>query len=462
MAESNEEFSRQPELDVSEQRNKKFRKQTTVERAATSYCAQLLAEAKELLIEYYEAKGAKRVLDTPSVVEPAKAPLALPWRLTDQTARALELAIDAADSRNSKAQDAWTAVYDLERVLISALPPSRLERRAWIIRNRYREVAGASKFAIYDASRPQAKDGTTVDIDTLRADLMELHRELVREYIFANAMEEQRAAMSHQIAVMTLFLFFAVMMLFILAFIAPALRAWFLGLALVGLGVWIFWAYRGGRISRSLNAVLLVAILGTYTATSLQAQSVSPPSSAPIATGAQTHRVSAAEPHPDKSRTTVGDRVTSALATPADFPFDGLLTFLLVAFAGFMGGAFSVVRRLQAPTADGDAALNLQGLTAGESNVTLAPLSGAIAGLVLYLFFCGKLIEGTLFPTIFSPEIKSPTSFTSFITLLQTTGPQSGFDFAKVLVWCFVAGFAERLVPDAIDRLTSAAQKAGK
>ena len=451
-----EQFKQSPE-----QTERKFRKRTTVQRAAAAYCAQLLAEANELLSELFEQRNIA-VPVAKTEVAPDDAIPQPRWLPTAQSVRTLELAIAAADRPDTSAQGTWTAVYDLERALLAALPPSRLERRAWIIRNRYREVAGAAKFAIYDASRPQAKDGTTVDIDALRADLLELHRELVREYIFANAIEEQRATMSHQIAVMTLFLFFAVMLLFILAFIAPAIRAWFLGLALVGLAAWIFWGYRGGRISRNLGALLLVVALTASTAISAQGQNVAPRSVVPTATNEHAQKASTAEAHPDKTSPAIGDRVRNALATPSDFPFDGLLTFLLVAFAGFMGGAFSVVRRLQTPAADGDAALNLQGLTAGEANVTLAPLSGAIAGLVLYLFFCGKLIEGTLFPTIFSPEVKPPLSFTSFITLLQTTGPQSGFDLAKVLVWCFVAGFAERLVPDAIDRLTSAAQKAGK
>jgi hypothetical protein len=143
-------------------------------------------------------------------------------------------------------------------------------------------------------------------------------------------------------------------------------------------------------------------------------------------------------------------------------PFDGFLTLLMVAFAGFLGGAFSVVRRLQTPTSDGDVVRSVQSLSAAEAYMVLAPVSGAIAALVLYLFFCGRLVEGPLFPAIFSPLVDKPTSFTTFLAFLEHTGPTSGFDQAKTLVWCFIAGFAERLVPDAIDRLTSAAQKDGK
>jgi hypothetical protein len=44
--------------------------------------------------------------------------------------------------------------------------------------------------------------------------------------------------------------------------------------------------------------------------------------------------------------------------------------------------------------------------------------------------------------------------FTSFLT---DTGPASGADFALLIVWSFIAGFAERLVPDTLNRLVTKA-----
>ena len=51
---------------------------------------------------------------------------------------------------------------------------------------------------------------------------------------------------------------------------------------------------------------------------------------------------------------------------------------------------------------------------------------------------------------------KESVEFTDF---LKQTGPESGVSFAMLLVWSFIAGFAERFVPDTIDRLVSQAQK---
>lgn len=89
------------------------------------------------------------------------------------------------------------------------------------------------------------------------------------------------------------------------------------------------------------------------------------------------------------------------------------------------------------------------------------PIVGAIAAVVLYLTFAGQLVSGDLFPNIdCSPA--DDKACTRFGSLLSSYGPKSAIDFARVLVWSFIAGFAERLVPNTLEALSKSVSNANK
>jgi hypothetical protein len=130
-----------------------------------------------------------------------------------------------------------------------------------------------------------------------------------------------------------------------------------------------------------------------------------------------------------------------------------LPTFFLVLFAGAMGGFISMQRRLQSTSREGDPLDNLTNMANGWFSLFLAPISGGFFALVLYMIFIAHLIEGTIFPHIVSPcAAEKGLPFKDFA---ECTGAASGGDFAKLMVWSFIAGFAERFVPDTLDRLTA-------
>ena len=176
------------------------------------------------------------------------------------------------------------------------------------------------------------------------------------------------------------------------------------------------------------------------------------------------------------------------------------LTIFVVVVAGGMGGFVSALQRIQAPRTEGDSIYNLSLLFHGSNSVFVAPITGAIFATLLYLMFTSGILQGTFFPAIFTPEEnpsgisvnKSSENFNSnsavdseqigvnlnsklqpnpttnqaitkpslkkglnVFDFLARSGPGSGKDYALLIIWCFIAGFAERFVPDALDRLIS-------
>ena len=134
-----------------------------------------------------------------------------------------------------------------------------------------------------------------------------------------------------------------------------------------------------------------------------------------------------------------------------------------VMITGSIGGMISAVRRLQ-DAADTDTnALTYIDLKYGWLNILLAPVYGATFSLVLLLFFTAGFLKGDLFPiiTTMSAKVAEEADTVSLVMseFFTNTYPVTGTDCAKLLVWSFIAGFAEKFVPDTLDRLIARSQK---
>lgn len=126
----------------------------------------------------------------------------------------------------------------------------------------------------------------------------------------------------------------------------------------------------------------------------------------------------------------------------------------MVALAGLFGGFVSVQQRLQGAT-DVDPFFKRLELSAGwGSIVLLAPLMGMVFAVVLFEIFVTGTVSGTLLPTFLKvdPNKVDPSTFRSFGV---GSTPATPADWAKLAVWGFVAGFAERFVPDVVSRLAA-------
>jgi len=94
-------------------------------------------------------------------------------------------------------------------------------------------------------------------------------------------------------------------------------------------------------------------------------------------------------------------------------------------------------------------------LTRLAESFYFAPVGGAIGALVLFCLFASDLIKGDLFPSITTALTSDAAKNNphSFFAFLNSAGPENGVQTAKLLVWSFIAGFSERLVPTALDQL---------
>lgn len=162
------------------------------------------------------------------------------------------------------------------------------------------------------------------------------------------------------------------------------------------------------------------------------------------------------------------------------------ITVASVACAGIVGGCVSMLQRIQSAPTEGDALFNLAALTNGWRGLSLSPLYGAIFASLLFVLFAAGILRGSVFPKIetvgsettqpaaaaateagpnpsASPTptpAPAPTATPTSRVLqvkdfLKETGPKDGVSFALLMIWSFIAGFAERLVPDTLNRLVA-------
>jgi len=132
---------------------------------------------------------------------------------------------------------------------------------------------------------------------------------------------------------------------------------------------------------------------------------------------------------------------------------------VLVMLAGMLGAFFSALTRLynveQASVALVTPTIQQLGGVYLLVYSFVPPVIGAIAAVVLYLIFVGKLIQGGLFPTISCLPDKPCVSL---LDLMNFYWPKDPEDYGKALVWSFAAGFSERLVPDLLQGLIAKQQ----
>lgn len=306
----------------------------------------------------------------------------------------------------------WGDVYEFDLLMLEISEPKDLVRKAYDMRAKYRSIAGARDYDAYIASKPpdlstldtdnhDAEPGAPVmTVETLRADVRYLLKQIYLYYALLPYREGVREVLTKRARNMTLLFVFLII-------VAIAL---------------------GYGIKSTPTSIAVVVIL-----------------------------------------------------------------------AGTIGGCISMLQRIQSAPSEGDALYNLASLEKGWTGISLSPLYGAIFAMLLFILFSAGILRGTIFPVMHtvadenpsgvqtskevasekaagattqaapaSEATPSPTASVAptpdkkktgypntFQEFLGETYPERGFDYALLIVWSFIAGFAERLVPDTLNRLVA-------
>jgi hypothetical protein len=133
-------------------------------------------------------------------------------------------------------------------------------------------------------------------------------------------------------------------------------------------------------------------------------------------------------------------------AVPADFRTSLICGYFAVAF-GALGAIFSRLTTFQARYAaiDYDEAAS----TFVAQSLNLRQVVGSVGSLIFFFAIFGGLIGGKLFPD-------------AAALLRQGSAYSLNEEFAKLIVWSFLAGFSERLVPDFLAGTEATAASAGR
>ncbi|HEX8337513.1 MAG TPA: hypothetical protein VF621_12335, partial [Pyrinomonadaceae bacterium] len=97
------------------------------------------------------------------------------------------------------------------------------------------------------------------------------------------------------------------------------------------------------------------------------------------------------------------------------------IPLFVVLFSGAMGGFVSALQRIQRSPTEGDSVYNLAMLYHGSYAVFVAPLTGAIFSILLYMMFTGNILEGRFFPNIYTPAAKTVPAQTGEAAETPTT-----------------------------------------
>jgi hypothetical protein len=143
------------------------------------------------------------------------------------------------------------------------------------------------------------------------------------------------------------------------------------------------------------------------------------------------------------------------LYSQAEVPF-----IIVLFYSGMLGGIVNTYVRLKDIPVDNNIDNTWQAISLFIISILISPIMAGVFGVIIYILFITNLVNGSYFPNI------SPIGDTIFVNLsmfdyFDKVTPYTYIDSAKAIIWSFMAGFSEKLVPNMLDSLRSSKDSAG-
>jgi hypothetical protein len=338
----------------------------------------------------------------------------------------------------------WSEIYTFDLTLVDFRPPESLVRKAFDSRAKYRSVAGQKEYDEYIASKPIDLGSVQIDPDSqppkpsvilereLRADIKYLLSKFYLYYALLPAREGLRDELTKRAALVT----GAVVVLIALAIVL------------------------------NIGGIKVLPSLETYTPVVITVLTVV---LAGVVGGcvSMLQRIQSAPSEGDAlfnlAALTNGWR--GILLSPIYGGIFASLLFILFAAGILNGSVFPTITtpsriRVQSaavasPTATPAASPSPSPAATASPSESLKPDSTNSAGTATHPIAevrkMGAVATSPSPSPSGTPAAESPVL--QIKTFLSETGPASGVAYALLIIWSFLAGFAERLVPDTLNRL---------
>jgi hypothetical protein len=368
--------------------------------------------------------------------------------------------IDKLATKNLDNPPSWDELYRFELILAKYIPYEKLRSKIIRLRYDYRSIVGQAEFDEYLAAKPPDLQSPPEPVDPknathahyellLREDLKDLLGRMYQEYAILPVREDKINQLTIRAAGLCLLM---------LAILLGILAVMFLGGpvydSLRADGGW------GEKLEKFRNStgisaltvfvVVISGAMGGFVSSLRRLQT-------PRTEGDSLYNLSL-----------LYHGSESLLTAPITGSIFAILLYLMF-LSGLLSGSFfptiyspeGTYTEIRALPADANKNVNQPPSSEAATNVNAqGPTSESkTAANTQQLTLEAKTNSNTKPKTTSTPK-PVPQRGIDVFEFLAKSGPGNGKDYALLIIWCFIAGFAERFVPDALDRIITANKSA--